>query len=85
VKVFRRSIIPVHGISLVNGVDTSFLGNTHLLLDSMRGPEWHVRVGEDELPKRIVEGKTVDTIAGGEDQVCTGRVHAFSQKAFFGS
>jgi hypothetical protein len=37
-------------------------------------------MSEDEFSEGVVEGKAVDTIAGGEDQVGAGRVHAWIQK-----
>lgn len=64
VEVGVAPVVPVHAVSLVDGVDGPRLGETH------------VGVGQDELAQRVLEGEAVDAAAAhGDDQLRRGAVH----------
>ena len=64
VEVSVAPLVPVHAVTLVDGVDGA------------RGRQLHVGMGEDELAEGVLEGETVDTaVLHGDDQLGGGTVH----------
>lgn len=63
-KVLFARLVPVQTVSLVDRVDAPRFGNLHV---------W---MGEDELPEGRVESEPIQTLAGGDDEVGRGGVHA---------
>lgn len=55
--VLQSGLVEVFRVSLIERVDLASLGNSDL------------GVGQDELSERLVQGETVDSLTGREDQL----------------
>jgi hypothetical protein len=84
VEVFGGCFVPIHCISLVDRVNTPLFGDAHLLLVPLCGRRMYIRVSQDEFAESIVEGKSIDTIAGSKNQIGTCSIHTYNQTSSHG-